>query len=153
MNQNVKKGFLYHVVTSHAGYPTTFSTTDRELHAKKRRVMGQAFTDASLRGMEEYVLPHVRLLSEKIAPTDDEGTTTRDMGLWSNYLTFDVMGDVSFGRDFGMLESDELRDIPDLINGAAHRSLIVSIPGQRSFTENTDLRIRQDRVACSLTQG
>ena len=94
--------------------------------------MAQAFTDASLRGMEEYILPHIRLFLEKIAPTDDQKSRTMDMGLWSNYLTFDVMGDVSFGRDFEMLENDKLRDIPDLINGAVHRSLIVSITFQRS---------------------
>ena len=126
MNQNVKKGFVYHVVTSHAGYSNTFSSTDKDIHAQKRRVMAQAFTDTSLHAMEEYILPHVRIFLQKLAPTYDEVATSRDLGLWSNYLTFDVMGDISFGRDFGMLESDELRNIPHLINGAAHRALIVS---------------------------
>ena len=47
-----------------------------------------------------------------------------DLGHWAKYLTFDVMGDVSCGKDFGMLENEDLRGVPRLGNAAGHRALI-----------------------------
>ena len=126
VNANVKKGFLYHVVTSQFGFASTFSTTNREEHARKKRVIAPGFTDASLRNIEEFVLKHIRTFIKQIGPSGNEQCSIIDMGHWANYLTFDVMGDVSFGKDFGMLEKPDLRDLPRLGNAAGHRSLIVS---------------------------
>lgn len=47
------------------------------------------------------------------------------MGKWANYLTFDVMGDLCFGKDFGMIAGKESRELPDIIDAAAHRELLV----------------------------
>ena len=50
---------------------------------------------------------------------------TADLGKWGNYLTFDVMGDLVFGKDFGMIDGKESRELPDIVDGAAHRELLV----------------------------
>ena len=126
VNANVRKGFLYHVVTSQFGFASTFSTQDKAVHSRKKRILAPAFTDASLRNMEEYVLKHIRTFIQKIGPAENAESSVTDLGEWSGFLTFDVMGDLSFGRDFGMLENDVLRDIPRLGNAAGHRALIVS---------------------------
>ncbi len=47
------------------------------------------------------------------------------MADWCNYLTFDIMGDLVFGKAFGMLERPDNRFAIDLIGNAAHRHLIV----------------------------
>ena len=47
------------------------------------------------------------------------------MSIWGNYRAFDVMGDLVFGKDFGMLAGNESRELPDIIDGAAHRELLV----------------------------
>jgi hypothetical protein len=47
------------------------------------------------------------------------------MSDWCNYLTFDVMGDLCFGKAFEMLEHPENRHVIDLIGNAAHMHLIV----------------------------
>jgi cytochrome P450 len=130
VNRNVKKGFVYEVVTTHAGFASTFSSTDREVHAQKRRVLAPGFTDGSIRAMDEYMLNHIRVFLDKVTPQDG-ATKVMDMGLWSNYLTFDVMADVAFGKDFGMLEKEELRFIPNLVNAAGHRSLVVHVLNPR----------------------
>jgi Cytochrome P450 len=77
--------------------------------------------------MEEYVLKHIRTFVEKIGPAENEQSSTVDLGEWANYLTFDVMGEVAFGRDFDMMMTDDNRDVPRLGNAAGHRALIVSL--------------------------
>ena len=79
--------------------------------------------------MEPYILPHINSLfkcasEEAIFPSESR-CWTADMGKWGNYLTFDVMGDLVFGRDFGMLAGDESRELPAIIDAAAHRELLV----------------------------
>ncbi|KIY02162.1 uncharacterized protein Z520_02300 [Fonsecaea multimorphosa CBS 102226] len=145
VNRNVQKGFVYDVVTHHAGFPSTFSSTDRAMHARKRRALAPGFTDAALRDMEDFVLNHVRAFIQKIGPSDGESARVVDMGLWCNYLTFDVMADVAFGKDFGMLERKELRDIPHLVNAAGHRSLI-SGSSQLIFRLGLDKYMARDIV-------
>ncbi|KAL7268806.1 hypothetical protein RUND412_008553 [Rhizina undulata] len=46
------------------------------------------------------------------------------MSEWADYLTFDIMGELSFGKTFGMLEREEIRYMPDIINESTHRALI-----------------------------
>lgn len=125
MNKNVQKGWMYRVVTSHAGFISTFSSTDRQIHARKRRILAPAFTEPSLRNMEEYILPHIRFFLESIGPKDDKPSII-NIGDWANYLTFDVMGDTAFGSDFQMMKTSMNRVIPEIIHSSNHRSLIVS---------------------------
>jgi hypothetical protein len=50
----------------------------------------------------------------------------KNMADWCNYLTFDVMGDLAFGKAFGMLERPDNRFALSLVGSAAQRHLIVS---------------------------
>ncbi|KAF8521430.1 cytochrome P450 [Hysterangium stoloniferum] len=106
------------------GTPSLFSTQDRAGHAQKRRVLAHPFSAASVRGLE----PWIRIRMEKMI----QGLDARCVGLalgaetpgragggggyvdilmWLNFLTFDVISDLAFGRPLGMLdrESDVLR--------------------------------------------
>lgn len=130
---NVRKSDFY---LSFPARPNAFSThtaIDRAAHARKRRVMSHAFSEAALRGVEEYVLGHIRLFIQKLAGGGDPGapvtwTEPRNVAKWSTYLGFDVMGDLSFGRSFEMLEgtTQENRDAPMLLAQAAKRHNTVS---------------------------
>ncbi|OQV10800.1 hypothetical protein CLAIMM_14741 [Cladophialophora immunda] len=111
----------------------------------KASSLAPGFTDAALRDMEDFVLNHVRTFIRKIGPSGRESARVVDMGLWCNYLTFDVMADVAFGKDFGMLEREELRDIPNLVNAAGHRSLI-SGSSQLIFRLGLDQYMARDIV-------
>ena len=84
--------------------------------------------------MEKYILANVRtfctalgssprMLSEK----EEKGgwSKPQNMADWCSYLTFDVMGDLCFGKAFEMLEREENRHVIDLIGSAAHMHLIV----------------------------
>ncbi len=83
--------------------------------------------------MEKYILANVRTFCSKLGerPSEKIGNTgewsiAQNMADWCNYLTFDVMGDLCFGKAFEMLEHENNRHVIDLIGNAAHMHLIVS---------------------------
>ena len=85
--------------------------------------------------MEKYILGNVRtfcsaLGSKSSFMTEKAGekgqwSVAQNMADWCNYLTFDVMGDLCFGKAFEMLENHTNRHVIDLIGSAAHMHLIV----------------------------
>ena len=80
--------------------------------------------------MQEYILPHLDEFF-RVAPAEDnnggaEKVWTADMAKWANYVTFDIMGDLVFGKDFGMKTGRESRELPSVIDAALHRQLLVS---------------------------
>ncbi|KAF2095118.1 benzoate 4-monooxygenase cytochrome-like protein P450 [Rhizodiscina lignyota] len=128
VNKNVRKSQFYQPAIAHAGLENMFNARDRDLHARKRRILAPAFTEASLRSMEQYILPHIDEALEvasgqQIYQGAGECWTT-DLAKWSNYLTFDIMGDLVFGRDFGMVSGRENQDLPLVIDSALHRQLL-----------------------------
>ena len=63
---NVQKGVFYKCFRVAPNAISTLLATDKTQHARKRRVMGQAFSDQALRGLEQYVLQHVQDLVDRI---------------------------------------------------------------------------------------
>ena len=134
---NVKKSQFYSVFPPTKDTFNTHSSIDKAPHARKRRVLSHAFSDNAIKNMEKYILGNVRsfcsALGSKPAFTTAEKTgekgkwgVAQNMADWSNYLTFDVMGDLCFGKAFEMLENHTNRHVIDLIGSAAHMHLIVS---------------------------
>lgn len=117
--------------------PTAISTllaTEKAHHARKRRIMGQAFSENAMRGLETYVLENVNVFMSRIE-TGVEIAKARgarwsekmDMGKWNNYLVFDIMGDLVFGKSFGTLgERPENRKAIRLLGRAARRNYTVA---------------------------
>jgi hypothetical protein len=129
-NANVCKAEFYSVFPPTKDTFNTHSSIDKTAHARKRRVLSHAFSDTAIKHMERYVLANIRTFCANIGATsspEKKGwTAPQNMADWCNYLTFDVMGDLCFGKAFGMLESPNNRFAIELIGNAAHRHLIVS---------------------------
>ncbi|EED21160.1 cytochrome P450, putative [Talaromyces stipitatus ATCC 10500] len=76
-----------------------------EKHRRLRRLLAHAFSDRALRAQEDILQSYVESLISQLrkrAATFD--TNTVDMMRWFNYITFDIIGDLSFGDSFGLLE-------------------------------------------------
>ncbi|KAI3554557.1 benzoate 4-monooxygenase cytochrome P450 [Colletotrichum abscissum] len=80
------------------------SERDPKKHAEMRRYLGTAFSDRSLKSQEPMVAECVDRLIEKIGMVD-VGTQGTDMVMWFNLATFDIIGSLAFGKDFGGVES------------------------------------------------
>ena len=131
---NVQKSIFYHCFRARPDAISTLLATEKQHHARKRRVMGQAFSESALRGLEEYVLGHVQDMVERIDSVVKDvnaekatWSTPLDMARWCNWLVFDIMGDLVFGRSFGTLgATPENREGIRLLGRAARRNYVVA---------------------------
>ncbi|KAI0475694.1 isotrichodermin C-15 hydroxylase [Xylariaceae sp. FL0804] len=137
---NVRKAAFYDAFAHPV--PNTHNTRDKATHARKRRVLSQAFSDGAIKGMERYILANVRAFCEQIGPSsseqgrggdgvvgDGEGdrkgwSLPRNMADWCNYLAMDILGDLCFGKAFHMLEQPDNRYALELVSLATTRHLI-----------------------------
>ena len=132
---NTQKSSSFYNVFAHFFHSdSTLTIVDRAVHGRKRRVMSQALSAPMVKAMEDHILKHVNIFcncvigrtdgSETKATTD--WSSARNMTTWSSRLTFDVMGDVAFGRTFEMLKSETNRYILDIIPDGVHGLNLVS---------------------------
>lgn len=126
---NVKKSDWYSVFPPVEGAYSVWTCIDKAIHARKRRTLAHAFSDTALRDIEHCVTRNVnifcsQLLSEE-ARMKGEWGEPKNMSLMANYLTFDILAELSFGKSsFGMLEKPDHRDVVDLIFHNAWRCMI-----------------------------
>ena len=131
---NVRKADFYSAFPANKDAYSTHSAIDKAQHARKRRVISHAFSDVAIKSMENHVLAHVRQFCQNLGTMDGrnlvssnekkEWTPAKNMTDQANWLTFDIMGDLCFGKSFGMLERPDNRFAIDMVTNAAHRHLM-----------------------------
>ncbi|KAF1940971.1 cytochrome P450 [Clathrospora elynae] len=135
---NVRKASFYEAFPSTPKAVSVHSAIDKTQHARKRRVMSHAFSDQAIKTLEKYILANVRvgcdLLGRKSSTWSGEKSAAEEKNggwndawnaaHWCEWLVFDIMGDLVFGKAFGMLESPANRFATQLVGNAAHRHLI-----------------------------
>lgn len=116
---NIKKGLYYEVWPRNVNALTTWNSTSLEVHGRKRRVLNHAFSEKALRSAEPFVISNADRWCEVIAGEIDETTgwsTSLNMADWVNYLVFDILGDLCFGKSFDMKEKDsDMKYVPHLM--------------------------------------
>ncbi|KAH0558333.1 hypothetical protein GP486_005004 [Trichoglossum hirsutum] len=134
--KNVRKSKFYSVFPPNPQAFNTHNSIDKISHGRKRRVLSHAFSDSAMRAMEEHVLNHIQIFCDKLGGStkhsaaatnghaEPEWSAAKNMADWCNYLTFDVMGDLAFGKAFDMLEKPDNRFALSLVGNAAQRHLI-----------------------------
>ncbi|KAH8691979.1 putative cytochrome P450 monooxygenase [Talaromyces proteolyticus] len=78
------------------------TTRSHTQHNKRRRIWSPAFSDKALRSYEQRVLKYNKILIDQLATFSGKPV---DMSKWFSLWSFDVMGDLAFGRSFNMLNS------------------------------------------------
>ncbi|KAK5206973.1 hypothetical protein LTR41_007508 [Exophiala xenobiotica] len=123
----------------HPYFPTVFNThncIDKKMHGRKRRIVSQGFSESAMASSEQYVLEHVRNLCDGLIADAKPGdwSEPRDMAMWSNYFTLDVISDLTFGRPFSMITSPKLRWMIDaIVDGNRHIYLRFAWPWLFNF--------------------
>ena len=130
---------------------TTHVLSDRTLHAARRRLLNQAFSESAMKGLEGYVVERIRewcgYLGEPKAQDEKEGwSKERDMGLWSTLLTVDVLGELSFGSSFGAMK-DGYSFIMELLLSSARFQTMVS-PSTVSFCHGINPHAISGYILC-----
>ncbi|KAK5108900.1 hypothetical protein LTR62_007702 [Meristemomyces frigidus] len=93
-------------------YDSMHTTRDKATHDRRRRTWAPGFSDKALRGYEDKV----QMFNDKLVTRVREhlGGPT-NITKWFNLYSFDVMGQLSFGKDYGMLDSGERHWALDLL--------------------------------------
>lgn len=107
----IKETFLktkfYELITSRP-VQTIFSTGDVDLHRKLRRLMASQMSESSLKTMMPQVTSHVDLAIQRMKE-ESKARGVIDVFKWSLFMTTDLIGELSFGESFQMLEKGKVR--------------------------------------------
>lgn len=118
---NVRRAKSYEAWNT-AKEPNTILTIDPAAHARKRKILNQAFTEKSVKHTAAFVTQHTErwidlLVADNDVSVNDGWTKTRNMTDWNDWLIFDILGDMCFGRSFEIKEPgpNPIREIPHLV--------------------------------------
>ena len=138
--------------------------SDRQKHAQYRRLFSHGFSDRSLREQEPLIQGYINMLVDGLGRFSDDGKTPLDIVHWFNWITFDIIGDLTFGEPFGCLKNTYLhpwvRDMFYTIRGINTirilrqisglgqyiPSLIRCLPGQSVRKLNEHFQYTRDKV-------
>ncbi|PMD34344.1 cytochrome P450 [Hyaloscypha variabilis F] len=129
--KKIRKSDFYSAFPAIKGAWNTHNAIDKQLHGRKRRVLSQAFSDNALKGMEEVMLLHIRQLCSIFAGEGkNEGEKkvgTWNLADWFGYLSYDVMGELCFGKSYDMLVDGARRGVIGLVDRAAFRHYVCGL--------------------------
>ncbi|KAJ5367951.1 uncharacterized protein N7496_007711 [Penicillium cataractarum] len=117
--KRLQKADFYNAFPAIKGVYNTHNAIDKTMHGRKRRVLSQAFSEAALKGMEDVI-----------------------------YLSYDVMGELCFGKSFDMLVAEGRRHMIGLVDRAANRHYVCGLwmPLDRWHLDQIFIRkLTQDR--------
>jgi hypothetical protein len=101
-------------------------------HAFRRRVNVRALSPANIKGMEEQILKNIRYFCDVLDDGDKgEGGwgPPRDMSNMIGYLISDIMGDITFSKNFEVQKKPDNRDLLSALPKAvAGIHLVISSP-------------------------
>ncbi|PSR86991.1 putative benzoate 4-monooxygenase cytochrome P450, partial [Coniella lustricola] len=72
-------------------------------HARVRRLIAHGFSNSALQGQEELLTTYFDLFVDRLKVLS-RTTGTADMTDFFNFLAWDIIGDLSLGKSFGLLE-------------------------------------------------
>ncbi|GAP87077.1 putative cytochrome P450 3A31 [Rosellinia necatrix] len=111
-----------------------FSVIDKDIHARKRRVLRYGFSDNALKEAEVAIKKHVATLlrclehlgddnqegwivDNKEAPgSPDQWSSPKNWAVWINRYSFDLSSDLSLSDSFDMMRKQERRDFEEIIH-------------------------------------
>ena len=93
--------------------PTLFATQDEELHRTLKRPIAGVYSMSNLVSFEPYVDSTIRVFFAELDKRFVQTQNVCNLGDWLQMFAFDVMGEITFSRRLGFLESGE--DVDDVM--------------------------------------
>jgi cytochrome P450 len=112
---NVKKAEWYKTFDIAAGTYSSFTETDRHIHAIKRRWVSPSFSTESLNANESRVIDIIERFCDTVKPSIPGWDLKWNASEMSTYLGFDIMGALVFGCDFQTVQDDDNRDLANSV--------------------------------------
>ncbi|KAH7076877.1 benzoate 4-monooxygenase cytochrome P450 [Paraphoma chrysanthemicola] len=90
---------------------------DRETHTRQRRLLSHAFSEAALREQEPILQLYAEKLVDQLALRCSSGPL--DLASWFTFASFDLIGHMCFGENFGCLDKGEYAPFVQAITAMA----------------------------------
>ncbi|KAF4551111.1 Cytochrome P450-like protein 70 [Elsinoe fawcettii] len=81
--------------------------SDREDHRRFRRILSHGFSNQALMDQQPLIMTYVEKLVSRLQDKATKGDMPVDMTAWYNFTTFDIIGDLTFGESFGLLDGGD----------------------------------------------
>lgn len=108
-NSRFLKTDFYRKLVAGAAH-NVFSTVDPKFHADHRRLLASPISDSSISRLEPVIADRIRLtIRRMVEEMDSRGVA--DVFKWWLFMATDIIGQLSFGESFGMLESGKVSRI------------------------------------------
>ncbi|KAK1823561.1 hypothetical protein LTR12_001972 [Friedmanniomyces endolithicus] len=96
-----RKSDWYSVWQGHRKFDL-FGERDEKIHGEQRRLVSRAYAMDSLKDLEEYVDHVVTIFLDNMSERQGQ---VIDMGNWVQLFAFDVIGEATFSKRFGFMDS------------------------------------------------
>lgn len=83
-------------------------------------------SESAIRSYEPVILDKIRLFCKQLPDANTFGGEYKNMSRWFSYLTYDIMGTLTFSQSYDMLTKDDHHFIQPLIDAYQHSQVIVS---------------------------
>ena len=130
------------------------TTANARIHSRQRGLIGNAFTESSLKASHPLIEGYCDLLIAKFEEMVLQGRERRalvDMTDWMTFFSMDVMGDLCFGEPFGCLEKGQYHDWVEKLFQYVKAITMVAAPRYYSIRA-TDFVLR-NLLPRSVTEG
>jgi cytochrome P450 len=102
------KAKMYDAMTKGGGGLDVFSTRDLDVHSKLRRLLSSGLSEGWLKKSEDVIRKKATLTVERIGEEMKEHGAA-DVLKWWLFFATDVIGELTFGDSFRMLEQGKVR--------------------------------------------
>ncbi|RSL93663.1 hypothetical protein CEP52_013142 [Fusarium oligoseptatum] len=121
----VKAKYYSHGPPGHKFTANIVTAVSKAEHGRKRRLMSGAMSDSALRKFEPFVQEKIDLFLKQLMDPKSFNGTVKNLSEWFNFLSYDIMGHLAFGKGFNMLTSDEHHYVQPLIEQFQHRGSVI----------------------------
>jgi hypothetical protein len=101
------------------------------------------------------ILENVRIWCKHLGSSEEAGpvragewTPSKNMTEWSNYLSYDVMGELVFGKKFESMEREEHRYVPGLMMRATEFVYVVRDRPSINSKKGRECPLRKQTQKC-----
>ncbi|KAI0170996.1 cytochrome P450 [Pestalotiopsis sp. NC0098] len=125
-NDRVTKPPIYLATQAKSGTYSLWNALDRGLHSRKRRQVGRATTEASMREFEPTMLEQIDVFIDRLSKTLNEPVNMKER---CSYMSFDIIGLLSFGYVLNLQSDTKNQFLAEQLSRGNHRmNIFMQIP-------------------------
>lgn len=120
LHPTVTKGYAYHMTQLRSKFPSVFNALDRDQHRRKRRIIGRALSDRSVRSFEPIMSSQIDVFLQQILESCQQGRHV-NMSVLCQRLGIDVIVLLAFGFPLNTQSDETHRRLLPIIDDLSWR--------------------------------